>query len=106
LANLGLDLRGIERSVTFQAEPDRTYRLIHGGSQSVLAPLRFCPYFRLGKLVPVASLGPGEVTANYADPCPYTERQPDFLWFAVAIAVVALGYTALPALRTPKQSAE
>jgi hypothetical protein len=106
LANLGLELRGIERSVTFQLEPDRTYRLIYGNRRAFSPHYDFARIFDWKGIVPVASLGPEEVTANYADPRPYTERHPLFLWFVVGIAVVTLGYTALRALRAPKLSAE
>jgi len=47
------------------------------------------------------SLGTEEPTSNYADPRPFTERHPNLLWLALAIAVVLLGYAALRALRTP-----
>jgi hypothetical protein len=42
-----------------------------------------------------------ELTSNYTDPRPFTERHPNLLWLALAIAVVLLSYAALRALRTP-----
>jgi hypothetical protein len=46
-------------------------------------------------------LGAEEVTSNYADPRPFTERHPNLLWIALGLAVVLLGSVALRALRAP-----
>jgi hypothetical protein len=107
LPNAHLDLRGIERRVTFRAEPARTYRLIYGNERAS------SPQYDLArtldendkKMLPGAKLGSEEFTANYADPRPYTERHPNLLWLALGIAIVVLAYAALRALRTPGPSA-
>ena len=106
LANLGLELRGVERGVTFQAEPDRNYRLIYGNRKTSSPHYDFARIFDWKKVVPIASLGPEEITANYTDTRPFTERHPNLLWLALGIAVVALAYTALRALRAPQPPAE
>jgi hypothetical protein len=51
-------------------------------------------------------LGPEEITSNYADPRPFTERHPNLLWVALGLAIVLLGYAALRALRTPDSPAQ
>ena len=51
--------------------------------------------------MPHPELGSPEVTTNFADPRPFTERHPNLLWIALAIAVIMLGYAALRALRNP-----
>jgi hypothetical protein len=105
LEGLGLDLRAIERSLTFPAEPDRMYTLIYGNRKASSPNYDFARIFDRKKVVPLASLGPEEVTANYADPRPFTERHPNLLWAALVVAVVALAYTALRALRSPPTTA-
>jgi hypothetical protein len=105
LSGLTLDLRGIERRITFQAEPNRTYRLIYDNSKASAPQYDFAHIFDFKKVLPIANLGPEELTANYADPRPFTERHPLLLWFALIIAVVLLAYSALRALRAPGPAA-
>jgi hypothetical protein len=52
----------------------------------------------------VAQLGPEEITVNYADPRPFTERHLNLLWIVVGIAVVLLALAAVRALRSPVSS--
>ena len=101
LTALTLELRGIERNITFQAEPNRTYRLIYGNSRASAPQYDFAHIFDFKKVLPIANLGPEELTANYADPRPFTERHPLLLWFALILAVVLLAYSAFRALRAP-----
>jgi hypothetical protein len=101
LTDLTLELRGIERNITFQAEPNRTYRLIYGNSRASAPQYDFAHIFDFNKVLPIANLGREELTANYADPRPFTERHPLLLWFALIIAVVLLAYSAFRALRAP-----
>jgi len=48
-------------------------------------------------------LGPEELTANYRDPRPFTERHPELLWLSLGIAIVLIGVTALKTLRSPAE---
>src|SRR5207245_9073626 len=57
------------------------------------------------KAIVEAQLGAEELTGNYADPRPFTERHPNLLWIALGLAIVLLGYAALRALRTPGPAA-
>ena len=52
-----------------------------------------------------AAFGSEELTSNYFDPRPFTERHPALLGLALGIAVILLGYAALRALRTPNSAA-
>jgi hypothetical protein len=49
---------------------------------------------------PTVEPGPEELTSNYADPRPFTERHPTLLWVALAVAIILLAFTALRTLRT------
>jgi hypothetical protein len=104
LSNVHIALFGSPRTLNFIEEPDRTYRVLYG-NQKAQAPQYDLKYY-LGvsgdKLAyNEFTIGPEEITANYADPRPFTERHPTLLWLALGIAVLLLGYTALRTLRTP-----
>jgi hypothetical protein len=101
LAGLSLELRGIERNITFQAEPIRSYRLIYDNGRASAPQYDFAHTFDFKKVLPIANLGLEELTTNYADPRPFTERHPVLLWLALIIAVVLLAYSAFRALRAP-----
>jgi hypothetical protein len=58
------------------------------------------------KVLPAAQLGPEEVTLNYADPRPFTERHPNLLWIVVGIAVALLAVAAVRSLRSSKSLSE
>jgi hypothetical protein len=91
------------RFALFHPKEGRTYRLLYGNARAT------SPQYDLARTLHIEpnevmlhpTLGPEELTSNYADPRPFTERHPNLLWFALAIAVVFLGYAALRALRTP-----
>ena len=91
------------RFVLFHAVPNRSYRLIYGNAQAAT------PQYDLARTlqIPAAeamshpNLGAEEITSNYADPRPFTERHPNLLWIALGIAVVLLGSAAVRALRAP-----
>lgn len=104
LSNVHIALFGSPRTLNFIEEPDRNYRVLYG-NQKAQAPQYDLKYYlgvSGGKLAyNEFALGPEEITANYADPRPFTERHPILLWFALGIAVLLLGYTALRTLRTP-----
>jgi hypothetical protein len=95
----------VQRLAVFQPAEGRSYRLIYGNA-AVLAPRydlgRIFQY--QGKpLALILTAGPEEATSNYADPRPYTERHPNILWSALAVAVILLAYAAFRALRTPTE---
>jgi hypothetical protein len=105
LVALGIDLRGVQRAITFQQEGDRSYKLIYGNFKSSPPQYDFAQIFDRKKVLPLADLGPEEVTTNYTDPRPYSERHPTLLWLVLVIAVAALAYTALKSLRTTSSTA-
>jgi hypothetical protein len=64
--------------------PSRGYAIKHAGHQA----------------------GAEELTMNYVDPNPFTERHPNLLWGALGLAVILLGYAAVRALRAPVSTGE
>ena len=91
------------RFVLFYPTPNRSFRLIYGNARAS------APQYDLARTLQIpaveaiihAGLGAEEVTSNYADPRPFTERHPNLLWIALGLAVVLLGSAALRALRAP-----
>ncbi len=91
------------RLVLFHPAPNRSYRLIYGNARAS------APQYDLARTLQIPAveamihpgLGAEEVTSNYADPRPFTERHPNLLWIALGLAVVLLGSAALRALRAP-----
>ena len=101
LTSVRLEFRGVERQIYFRAEPGRPYRILLGNDQASSPTYDFARVFRPfdPKVLPVAQLGSEELTTNYSDPRPFTERHPNVLWVALAAGVVLLAYAALRALR-------
>jgi hypothetical protein len=95
------------RFVLFHPKNSRTYRLLYGNARAVAPHYDLARTLRLQPNEAMAhlGLGPEESTANYADPRPFTERHPNLLWMALALAIVLLGYAAQRALRTPTSDA-
>jgi hypothetical protein len=91
------------RFVLFHPKENRSYRLIYGNARAS------APQYDLARTLHIQpnevmlhpSVFDEELTSNYTDPRPFTERHPNLLWLALAIAVVLLSYAALRALRTP-----
>jgi hypothetical protein len=102
------ELRGADRNLTFRAEPSRSYRLLYGNDRASAPHYDFARVFDRAerKVLPAAKLGPEEVTLNYADPRPFTERHPNLLWILVGIAVVLLVVAAVRSLRSSKSLSE
>ena len=107
LASTHIELRGLLRQLAFPVEPGHSYRLLYGNQKAAQTQYDFGRVFgRSGKKAIVeAQLGAEELTGNYADPRPFTERHPNLLWIALGLAIVLLGYAALRALRTPGPAA-
>jgi len=108
LANILLELSGLPRGLTFPAEPGHSYRLLYGNQKAGSTQYDFGRVFggSKRKVLILAQLGAEEITANYADPRPFTERHPNLLWIALGLAIVLLGYAALRALRTPHSAVQ
>lgn len=91
----------------FHPAPNHSYRLIYGNARAAAPQYDLARTLQIpavDALIP-SSLGTEEVTSNYADPRPFTERHPNLLWIALGLAVVLLGFAALRAFRTPAQTA-
>lgn len=97
-----------QRFVLFHAAGDRSYRMVYGNARAT------APDYDLGRTLqipavetmPHPSLGTEELTSNYVDPSPFTERHPNLLWAALGLAVILLGYAAVRALRAPAPPGE
>ena len=106
LSKVALEFRGLDRRVTFRAERGRSYRLLYGNDRATAPSYDFARIFDPSdrKALALAHLGPEEITVNYADPRPFTERHPSLLWIVVGIAAVLLALAAVRALRSPISS--
>ena len=103
LSEVRLSLTMPLRFVLFHPVQNRSYRLIYGNFRAT-APqydLARTLHIQANEVMAHLGLGTEETTSNYADPRPFTERHPDLLWIALAIAVILLGTAALRAMRTP-----
>jgi hypothetical protein len=91
------------RFVLFRPRGHRAYRLLYGNARASAPQYDFARTLHIQPKEELLhlSLGPEELTANYADPRPLTERHPNLLWVALGLAIALLGYAALRALRTP-----
>ncbi len=93
----------------FKRTAGQQYRLIYGNEKASMPRYDLGHYldFELPKSASlVLSLGSEEVTSNYRDPRPFTERHPEILWTALGVAIVLIGLTAIRTLRTPAKSAD
>ena len=97
-----------QRFVLFHAGADRSYRMVYGNSRATAPDYDLGRTLQIpaGETMPHPSLGAEEVTSNYIDPGPFTERHPNLLWGALGLAVILLGYAAVRALRAPVSSGE
>lgn len=108
LANVHFVPAAVPRTLAFKLVPGQSYRLIYGNEKAAWPQYDLGRYFDSGPAKPdylQLSLGPEEETANYRDPRPFTERHPEVLWGALALAIVLIGLTALKTLRTPGKPA-
>ena len=89
------------RHLIFEQQPGRSYSLIYGQERARAAK------YDLGermdeeqrRLAVPGKLGPEEVNADWVDPRPWTETHEVFLWGALLIAVLAIGFTAIQSMR-------
>jgi Protein of unknown function (DUF3999) len=91
------------RKLYFEQKPGHSYRLIYGNARAQAAR------YDLERLVSVqaqsksvlvhAELGAEELTSNYYDPRPFTERHSNVLWIALGVAVLLLAYAAMRSLK-------
>jgi hypothetical protein len=108
LANVRFVPAAVPRTLAFKLVPGQSYRLIYGNEKAGWPQYDLGRYFDSSPAKPdylQLSLGPEEETANYRDPRPFTERHPEVLWGALALAIVLIGLTALKTLRTPGKPA-
>jgi Protein of unknown function (DUF3999) len=104
LTNVRIALFGIPRTLLFRQEAGHTYRILYGDAKASAPQYDVRYYLAAGQAKGIdhfLPLGQEQLTSNYADPRPFTERHPILLWLALAIAVLLLGYTALRTLRSP-----
>jgi len=108
LSAVRMSLSMSRRFALFRPRESRSYRLLYGNSRAAAPQYDFARTLRIqpNEVLLGLSLGPEELTANYADPRPFTERHPNLLWVALGLAIVLLGYSALRAMRTPDSAAE
>jgi len=87
----------------FHPQEHRIYRLLYGNARVSTPQYDFARTLHIGpnEVLYQPGFGLEELTANYADPRPFTERHPALLWIALGIAVLLLAYSALRALRAP-----
>lgn len=120
LADARVTLRMAARFILFWPRPGRSYRLLYGNFTAKppaydLAQLASLKHISAAAqstaehgsvpLVRAASLESEEMTANYVDPRPYSEKHSWLLWLAMGAAALLLGYSALRALRSPPPGA-
>ncbi|HLZ11343.1 MAG TPA: DUF3999 family protein [Candidatus Acidoferrum sp.] len=103
LANPRLSASMIPRLILFRPLAGHSYRLAYGNEKA--SP----PQYDLERTLHVSatedafpvSLATQEENSGYHDPRPFSERHPALLWTALALAALALAYTALRTMRTP-----
>jgi len=103
LSNVKLSVFMVPKLILFRPAAGHSYRLAYGNEK---APP---PQYDLERTLHVSAteeafpdtLANEEENNTYQDPRPFSERHPALLWTALALAAVALGYTALRTMRTP-----
>ena len=103
LSNVRLSVFMVPKLILFRPAPGHSYRLAYGNEK---APP---PQYDLERTLHVSAteeafpdtLASEVENGGYQDSRPYSERHPALLWTALALAAVALGYTALRTMRTP-----
>lgn len=89
------------RHLMFEQQPGRSYTLIYG--QERAEPARYDFSERVneeGRMTALpGKLGPEETNATWVDPRPWTETHAVFLWGALLVAVIVIGFTAVQSMR-------
>lgn len=103
LSNLKLSVFMTPKLILFRPVQGHSYRLAYGNEKAQ------SPSYDLERTLRISAseeafadqLGPEQENASYEDPRPFSERHPELLWGSLALAAVALGYTALRTMRRP-----
>jgi len=96
----------VPRLILFRPAAGHSYRLAYGNEKA--QP----PQYDLERTLHVSAteeafpdaLAHEVENSGYQDPRPFSERHPELLWTALALAAIALAYTALRTMRTPPAS--
>jgi hypothetical protein len=103
LAGVTAVLLAAPQAMLFFPSAAHTYRLIYGNATAKQPTYDLARTFdpHTWPETKSATMSSEIETANFIDPRPFTERHPYVLWLAFVIAVAALGYAALRALKSP-----
>ncbi len=104
LMNVHFTVAAAPRTLVFKEVRGQSYRLLYGNEKATTPQYDLARYLDAGpsRLASrVRFLGPEEETTNYRDPRPFTERHPEVLWSALAVAIFLIGLTAIKTLRAP-----
>ena len=103
LGNVAINLFAVPRKLLFWVLAGGGDKLLYGNERVGSPQYDLAHYASFGapeRPYAVLSLGPEELTTNYTDPRPFSERHPEVLWISLALAIVLIGLTALKTLRT------
>ena len=94
-------LRARRHRLVFQQEPGVSYRLVYGHPRAQTPEYFLARTLDRAAMASASSvpLGAEVTSADYADPRPWSERNPAVLWMAVGLAVLVLGGLALRVMR-------
>ena len=108
LSDVRLSVLMPQRFVLFHGAAGHSYRVLYGNSRATAPDYDLVRTLQIpaAETMPHPGLGTEEVTSNYVDPSPFTERHPNLLWAALGLAVILLGYAAVRALRAPGSTGE
>jgi hypothetical protein len=95
------------RVVVFEPKLGRNYLLLYGQSEIGAPRYDLARTIDNRELAAAAQfhLGEAQLSANYDDPRPWTEKHPVILWIALVLAAVILGATAIGAMRNSSRAA-
>jgi hypothetical protein len=108
LSDVRLYVLMAKRFVLFHAAAGRSYRMVYGNARATAPDYDLVRTLQIpaAETMGQPSLGTEELTSNYLDPSPFTERHSNLLWVALGLAVILLGYAAVRALRAPASPGE
>jgi hypothetical protein len=108
LRNVTLRCAALARTIALRYTPGTRYRLLYGNDKAGHGQYDLANYFHVSaeaQPILTLSVGPEEITGNYRDPRPFTERHPGLLWVALGIAILLVGLTAVKTLRSATKPA-